>query len=166
LRSFKDLIKQLLHIEDSPERTALAYALGIFLGFSPFLGLHTIGGVVVAFLFRMNRVAVLLGVWTNLPWWIIPYYTVATWVGMKVIGFQIDPAVLAEIFRLGLNEGFIQFDFWNRLASQSDLLLAFGVGSLILGTMLSFIAYPLSLRWIKFYRSRRKQDSLSNPQGD
>jgi hypothetical protein len=37
---------------------------------------------------------------------------------------------------------------------------------LILGTMLSFIAYPLSLRWIKFYRSRRKQDSLSNPQGD
>jgi len=166
LRSFKDLIKQLLHIEDSPERTALAYALGIFLGFSPFLGLHTIGGVVVAFLFRMNRVAVLLGVWTNLPWWIIPYYTVATWVGMKVIGFQIDPAVLAEIFRLGLNEGFIQSDFWNRLASQSDLLLAFGVGSLILGTMLSFIAYPLSLRWIKFYRSRRKQDSLSNPQGD
>jgi len=166
LRSFKDLIKQLLHIEDSPERTALAYALGIFLGFSPFLGLHTIGGIVVAFLFRMNRVAVLLGVWTNLPWWIIPYYTVATWVGMKVIGFQIDPAVLAEIFRLGLNEGFIQSDFWNRLASQSDLLLAFGVGSLILGTMLSFIAYPLSLRWIKFYRSRRKQDSLSNPQGD
>ena len=166
MRSFKDLIKQLLHIEDSPERTALAYALGIFLGFSPFLGLHTIGGVVVAFLFRMNRVAVLLGVWTNLPWWIIPYYTVATWVGMKVIGFQIDPAVLAEIFRLGLNEGFIQSDFWNRLASQSDLLLAFGVGSLILGTMLSFIAYPLSLRWIKFYRSRRKQDSLSNPQGD
>lgn len=166
MRSFKDLIKQLLHIEDSPERTALAYALGIFLGFSPFLGLHTIGGIVVAFLFRMNRVAVLLGVWTNLPWWIIPYYTVATWVGMKVIGFQIDPAVLAEIFRLGLNEGFIQSDFWNRLASQSDLLLAFGVGSLILGTMLSFIAYPLSLRWIKFYRSRRKQDSLSNPQGD
>ncbi len=166
MRSFKDLIKQLLHIEDSPERTALAYALGIFLGFSPFLGLHTIGGIVVAFLFRMNRVAVLLGVWTNLPWWIIPYYTMATWVGMKVIGFQIDPAVLAEIFRLGLNEGFIQSDFWNRLASQSDLLLAFGVGSLILGTMLSFIAYPLSLRWIKFYRSRRKQDSLSNPQGD
>jgi uncharacterized protein len=166
LRGLRDLIKQLLHIEDTPERTALAYALGIFLGFSPFLGFHTIGGIAVAFLFRMNRVAVLLGVWTNLPWWIIPYYTVATWVGMKVIGFQLDPAVLTEMFRLGLNEGFIQSGFWNRLASQSGLLLAFGVGSLILGTILSFIAYSLSLRWIKFYRSRRKRDSLSNPQGD
>jgi hypothetical protein len=166
LRGLKDLIKQLLHIEDTPERTALAYALGIFLGFSPFLGFHTIVGIAVAFLFRMSRVAVLLGVWTNLPWSIIPYYTVATWVGMKVIGFQLDPALLAEIFRLGLNEGFIQSGFWNRLASQSGLLLAFGIGSLLLGTILSFIAYPLSLRWIKFYRSRRKQDPLSNPQGD
>jgi uncharacterized protein (DUF2062 family) len=65
-----------------------------------------------------------------------------------------------------LNEGFIQSDFWNRLASQSELLLAFGIGSLLLGTILSLIAYPLSLRWIKFYRSRRKQDPLPNPQGD
>jgi len=166
LRGLKDLIKQLLHIEDTPERTALAYALGIFLGFSPFLGFHTVGGIAIAFLFRMSRVAVLLGAWTNLPWLIIPYYTVATWAGMKVIGFQFDPAILAEIFRLGLNEGFIQSGFWNRLASQSELLLAFGVGSLLLGTILSFIAYPVSLRWIKFYRSKRKQGNLSDPQLD
>jgi len=166
LRGLKDLIKQLLHIEDTPERTALAYAVGIFLGFSPFLGFHTIAGIAVAFLFRMSRVAVLLGVWTNLPWWIVPYYTAATWVGMKVIGFQLDPGLLAEIFRLGLDEGFIQSGFWSRLASQSGLLLAFGIGSLILGTILSFIAYPLSLRWIRFYRAKRKQEPPSNPQLD
>ena len=166
MRGLKDLIKQLLHIEDTPERTALAYALGIFLGFSPFLGFHTVGGIAIAFLFRMSRVAVLLGAWTNLPWLIIPYYTVATWAGMKVIGFQFDPAILAEIFRLGLNEGFIQSGFWNRLASQSELLLAFGVGSLLLGTILSFIAYPLSLRWIRFYRAKRKQEPPSIFQGD
>ena len=34
----------LLHIEDTPERTAAAFALGVFFGFSPFLGLHTILG--------------------------------------------------------------------------------------------------------------------------
>ena len=31
----------LLHIHDTPERTAAAFALGVFFGFSPFLGLHT-----------------------------------------------------------------------------------------------------------------------------
>jgi uncharacterized protein len=57
----------LLHIDDSPERTAAAFALGVFLGFSPFVGLHTVAGVLLAFLLNFNRVAVLLGVYSNLP---------------------------------------------------------------------------------------------------
>ena len=40
----------LLHIDDTPERTAAAFALGVFFGFSPLLGLHTILGIVFAFL--------------------------------------------------------------------------------------------------------------------
>jgi len=104
LRGLKDLIKQLLHIEDSPERTAWLTP-GYFSWVLPVFGLPHDRSIVVAFLFRLNRVAVLLGAWTNLPWWIIPYYTVATWVGMKVIGFQLDPGVLRRFFRLGLNEG-------------------------------------------------------------
>ena len=37
-------IDKLLHTHDSPERTARAFAVGVFFGFSPFLGLHTILG--------------------------------------------------------------------------------------------------------------------------
>jgi hypothetical protein len=157
LGRLRDLIKQLLHIEDTPEKTALAFSVGIFLGFSPFLGFHTLGGVALAFLFKLNRVAVLLGVWMNLPWWIIPYYTVATWVGMQVIGFHFDLSVIAEIFRLGLDKGFFHSDFWSRLTSQWGLLLSFGIGSSILAALLSLIAYSLALRWIRFYRAKRKK---------
>ena len=57
----------LLHIQDTPERTAAAFALGVFFGFSPFLGLHTLLGVVFAFLLNLNRVAVLLGVYSQPP---------------------------------------------------------------------------------------------------
>ena len=157
MRRFKDLIKKLLHIEDTPERTALAYSIGIFLGFSPFLGFHTLMGLMIAFLFRLNRVAILLGVWTNNPWWIVPYYVMATWVGMWVTGFWVDWATLKGIFQLGMDQGFIGSDFWNRIASQWGLLLSFGIGSLILCTLLSLVSYPLSLKWIKFYRSRKKE---------
>ena len=153
---FKNLFKKLLHIEDTPERTALAYSIGIFLGFSPFLGFHTLAGLAIAFLFNLNRVAILLGVWSNTPWWIVPYYTIATWVGMWVTGFQIDKATLKAIFQLGMDQEFMSSDFWSRVASQWGLLLSFMIGSLILATLLGFVAYPLSLRWIKFYRSRRK----------
>jgi len=151
-----DLIKKLLHIGDTPERTALAYSIGVFLGFSPFLGFHTLGGLAIAFLFGLNRVAILLGVWTNTPWWIVPFYMVATWVGMWVTGFWVDWATLKEIFHLGLNKGFMGSDFWRSIASQSGFLLSFGIGSLILCTLLGFLAYPFSLRLIRFYRSRRE----------
>ena len=152
----QNLIKKLLHIEDTPERTALAYSIGVFLGFSPFLGLHTLAGLVIAFLFGLNRVAVLLGVWTNTPWWIIPYYMVATWVGMRVTGFQIEKVILKKLFQMEMDREFLSSDFWSQVASQWGLLLSFMIGSLILAILLGLVAYPLSLRCIKFYRSRRK----------
>jgi hypothetical protein len=157
MHSLKDLIKKLLRIEDTPERTALAYSIGVFLGFSPFLGFHTLAGLAIAFLFRLNRVAILLGVWTNNPWWIVPYYVLATWVGMGVTGYWMEWTTLKEIFQLGRDQRFIGSDFWSQVASQSGLLLSFLIGSLILCTFLSFTAYPLSLKWIRFYRSRGKQ---------
>jgi len=163
MRRFKDLIKKLLHIEDTPERTALAYSIGIFLGFSPFLGFHTLAGLAIAFLCGLNRLAILLGVWSNTPWWIVPYYVMATWVGMWVTGFWIDWATLKEIFQLGMDQGFLGSDFWSRVTSQSGLLLSFLIGSLILCILLSLIAYPLSLKWIRFYRSTRKKSKEIDP---
>jgi len=154
--SIKDFIKKLLHVDDTPERTALAYSIGIFLGFSPFLGLHTLVGLAIAFLFGLNRPAILLGVWTNSPWWIVPYYVGATWVGMRMTGFSIDWTTLKGIFQFGMDQEFMSSVFWSRVASQGGLLLSFLIGSFILCTLLSLAAYPLSLRWIKFYRTHKK----------
>jgi len=151
----RDFVKKLLQIEDTPERTALAFSIGIFLGFSPFLGFHTLAGLAVAFLFKLNRVAVLLGVWSNTPWWLVPYYTVATWVGMWVVQFHIDWVTLRGIFQLGKDRGFLAAEFWTQITSQWGFLISFSIGSLILALVLSFIAYPLCLRSIKFYRFQK-----------
>ena len=156
MNSAKNLIKKLLHVQDTPERTALAYSVGVFLGFSPFLGLHTVAGIAVAFLFGLNRVAVLLGVWSNTPWWIVPYYVIATWVGLWITGFRTEADALEAMFRTGLKEGFLGSEFLGCLTSQWGFLLSFLIGSLILAVFLSLALYPLSLRWIRYYRSRGK----------
>jgi hypothetical protein len=52
---------RLLNLNDTPERIAFAFAIGVFLAFSPLLGLHTFLGLTLAFLFGLNRVAVLVG---------------------------------------------------------------------------------------------------------
>src|SRR6266508_6239587 len=91
----------LLHIDDTPKRTAAAFALGVFFGFSPFLGLHTILGVAFAFLLNLNRVAVLLGVYSNLPWIIGPYYAFVTMVvGAPILRTRVPPGFKAQVASL------------------------------------------------------------------
>jgi hypothetical protein len=82
----------LLHIDDTPRRTAAAYALGVFFGFSPFLGLHTVLAIACAFALNLNRVAVLLGVYSNLPWIIVAYYAGVTMFGsvLTSVGLPAD----------------------------------------------------------------------------
>ena len=87
-------LEQLLHTHDTPQRTAAAYALGVFLGFSPLLGFHTVLGLILAFALNLNRVAVLLGVYSNLPWVLVPYYTVATWLGATLLGAVPPPGLV------------------------------------------------------------------------
>ena len=85
----------LLHVEDSPSRVALAFALGVFIAFSPLLGIHTGLAIAIALAFRLNKVAILVGAWTNNPWTIAPMYTAGTLLGCFVLG--VSPASLGEI---------------------------------------------------------------------
>src|ERR671921_2897252 len=90
-------LDQLLHTHDTPERTAAAYALGVFFGFSPLLGLHTVLGLVFAFALNLNRVAVLLGVYSNLPWILPAYYSLSTIVGAALLQVDVPPGLLREL---------------------------------------------------------------------
>jgi uncharacterized protein (DUF2062 family) len=143
----------LLHIEDTPERTAAAFALGVFFGFSPFLGLHTLLGVLFAFLLNVNRVAVLLGIYSNLPWVIAPYYAFATMAGAVITRTRVPAgfrAQLAALFDLSVFQG----EFWRQLITiLKPLLWPYTVGSLLGAVILAVIAYPLALA---FVTSRRR----------
>jgi hypothetical protein len=143
----------LLHIDDTPRRTAAAFALGVFCAFSPFLGLHTVMGIALAFALRLNRVAVLLGVYSNLPWIIVPYYTLATMTGAVLTraqlpsGFRASIAALAELPAA-------EPGFWHQLGiALRPLAWPFAVGSLLGALAIALLAYPLALA---FVTSRRR----------
>jgi uncharacterized protein (DUF2062 family) len=64
---FRATFRRLLALDDPPERTALAFSIGVLIAFSPFLGLHTIAATLVAILFRFNKVAIYAGTFLNNP---------------------------------------------------------------------------------------------------
>ena len=150
-------LSTLLHINDSAERTAAAFALGVFLGFSPFLGLHTVLGLLLAFLLNLNRVAVLLGVYSNLPWIIGEYYAFSTMLGAAITGTGLPQGFrdhLGELFGLSL----VHREFWYQLAVLlRPLLWPYVVGSTVGAAACAALAYPLALAFVV----RRRRMSLA-----
>jgi uncharacterized protein len=154
-------LDRLLHTHDTPRRTAAAFAVGVFFGFSPFIGLHTILGLVVAFAFGLNRVAMLLGVYANVPWIVPAYYSVATLAGAAILGVDVPPDLLRD-FRDSLAAS-----SWRELRtlahSLTPLLAAFGLGSTIGAAVLSMAAYHASLATIVAHRRRAELPRARQP---
>jgi uncharacterized protein (DUF2062 family) len=148
---------QLLHTHDTPTRTALAYAVGVFFGFSPFLGLHTVLGLVVAFAFSLNRVAVLLGVYSNLPWILPAYYTLATMLGATLLGVDVPPGLLKD-FRDALTDA-SWGEFRSLAKALTPLMWSYALGSLIGAIAIATVAYRASLTMIVAHRRRIKTDT-------
>jgi uncharacterized protein (DUF2062 family) len=150
-------LEQLLHTHDTPHRTAGAYALGVFLAFSPMLGLHAVLGLALAFVFRLNRVAVILGVYTNLPWVVPAYYTLATIAGAAILGVDVQPRALEEGIRAISSTPWGQYSTLAR--SLAPLIWAFVLGSTIGAVVLAAVAYRVSLVMILAHRKRISQRS-------
>jgi uncharacterized protein (DUF2062 family) len=145
-------LDQLLHTHDTPQRTALAYAVGIFFGFSPLLGLHTILGLVCAFAFNLNRVAVLLGIYSNLPWILPAYYTLATLLGATLLRVKVPPNLLRDL-QSALAEA-SWADFRQLGHALTPLAWAYVLGSTIGAVILAVIAYRVAFAMIVAHRRR------------
>jgi hypothetical protein len=127
----------LFHVEDSPSRVALAFALGIFIAFFPILGIHTGLAIAIAIAFRLNKVALLAGTFTNNPWTVAPMYSAGTLLGCFVFG--VSPASLGAVDWSLSGPAFYE----SLLAGLRPLVLPFVVGNLVLGTLAAAAAYVL-----------------------
>src|ERR1700745_1027588 len=149
-------LDQLLHTHDTPQRTAAAYALGVFFGFSPLLcfhpplGFHTMLGRVLAFALNLNRVAVLLGIYSNLPWILPAYYTLTTVLGAKLLGVKIRPRLLRALTDAGA--AFSRADTRALLHALTPPAWAYVLGSTIGALVLAVIAYRVALGVIEAHR--------------
>jgi hypothetical protein len=143
-RKVEQRARYLLSLDDTSERLALAFALGVFLTLTPFVGLHTILGLAIAFLFGLNRAAVLFGLFVNNPCTLVPYYTAASYLGGRLIGL---PNGLS-LPRFGWPQPW-HASFWLQLTHQWRYLMPMALGSAILAVLCAGISYPLALYAIR-----------------
>jgi uncharacterized protein (DUF2062 family) len=156
------LLESLLKLADSSERTAAAFALGVAIGFSPFLGFQTILSLVLAFALGLNRVAVFAGTWVNLPWFMGPYYAAATALGAWLTGTPMPPNFLGQL------QGIWKLSGWTAqleatAALLEPLLVPYLLGSMAGAVLAGLLAYRLTFAFISSRRRERPATGISTP---
>lgn len=159
------LVHKVLRANDSPHRLALGVAIGMFVGWTPTIGVQMALAFLLALALRANaRVAVPV-VWVSNPLTIVPIYLPNYWLGRKLLGllgfpstFSYDRSVthLLETFyspKLAVTKLF-EASFWRELARtllaiSGDLWL----GSVIIGLLVATVSYIIVYKFITWYRT-------------
>lgn len=140
---WKKKIKAILSLDSHPGHISAGFAVGVFISFTPFFGLHTPLAIAAAFIFRLNKLTCITGAWINTPITVIPILGISYKLGRMLRGLPPE-----ELLTTSLK--------WRHLEKHASSLL---LGSSILGFVAAILAY-----FICYYlvvRFRQKDETLA-----
>ncbi len=164
-RRFRQRVTAVLHLDEEPSRLARGLAIGVFIGFTPFYGLHTLLALAAAFVFRLNKVATITGAWINLPWFAPFVYGFSLKLGEAVLsgdfgrfswaGLSGLPEAASAYLRASPREhaGELWQVLWDMLFVASKPLF---VGTTLVGVVLGIATYFVALEAIRDIRRLRR----------
>lgn len=147
-RKIRAWLHALLHTHDSAERTSMAFALGVFIAFLPPVPwFHTLFALTLAFVFRLNRLATLIGTYVNTPFTLLPLLAAETSLGLALLGGEEPPELTWKQLH--------QWQGWKDAAIELRPFLApMLLGCILLGLAFATASYFISLKLIIAYRRR------------
>ena len=139
--------------EDSPERIAHGFAMGIFIGFIPIIPFQTISIIMICTFFKTNKLAGILGstAITN------PLLAMPVFYGQHFLGRIVIPKDFSYSSFLRL---FTEFSFANINEIGSELLTLFKM-VLFGGVIAGIITYPVFYYLVKSYIIRFREKALA-----
>lgn len=121
----KQQFKAILSLDSHPGHIAAGFAVGTFISFTPFFGLHTPLAIAAAFIFRLNKVTCITGAWINTPFTVVPALVASYNIGRFLRGKPARDLVLKNLD-------------WHSLQPYAKSLL---LGSSIVGFVAAVAAY-------------------------
>ena len=134
----KSLYIKLVKIDDTPQKIALGFGLGVFAGVMPFAG--PVAALFLAFIFRVNRAAALLGSLLTNTWMSILSFALSIKVGALIFG--IDWAALHKSAAI-----LLKHFHWAELfkVSALEIILPVAAGYIAVSFVAALIAYAAVL---------------------
>ncbi|MGB1808756.1 MAG: DUF2062 domain-containing protein [Planctomycetota bacterium] len=159
---------KLLQLDDTPESIALGAAVGMFIAWTPTVGIQMVIVILLALVIPMNRLAALIVIYISNPLTMIPMYYLEYLLGLQILGGQgmnYDEFLVFfnEILEIANRE-----TFWTATKVFLEqlgypVLKALTVGGALLGILTAIPTYPLTLKWVKGYRNSRRKANDASP---
>jgi uncharacterized protein (DUF2062 family) len=159
-RRWRILVADWLGREEPPERVAAAIALGVGVGFSPFVGFHFVLALGLAFLFRLNRLDAVLGQFVGNPWTIPPVFAIGYRLGRALLGDRArnaPPLNWRVLFESDLTWVFHPIETIRAVFGGSGFLPrleAFLLGTTLLAVVLALAAYFVARELLVLFHRR------------
>lgn len=141
-RTFRYVYLRLVRMGGNPVRIALGFSLGVFLGVFPTFGIGIPLSLLLASVFRWNRVSAVLGSLVMNPLTTPFFWTLSGTVG-------------AAIFRTDADRLLSSIQSGERLRSLTTGAWIYLAGNTIVALVTAVIAYSLALRAVLLYRRKR-----------
>jgi uncharacterized protein len=129
-------------LDDTPHRIALGMAIGIFIAWTPTVGVQMMLAIPLAYLLRANRLASVIGVHLSNPITLLPVYWLDYYLGAMLLG---NPLTFEEFREILMSDDWARC--WRGLLSVGiELAGAIWLGGLILGACFGGLGY-LGTHW-------------------
>ena len=139
LQRFRRFLLWLWQQEGTAGQRARGIAVGVFSGCFPFFGLQTIIGIILASLFRGNRLLATTGTWISNPLTYVPLY----WFNYKIGSYFLGKGQNLQNFQQLSSK-----ELWsNGWLVTSRMLLGSSIVGLALGLISGFGCYFL-IKWL------------------
>ena len=162
IRKCMNFFKSFIATGASPQKLAASVCFGIYLAFTPFLGLHLALAFFISWFFSLNA-AIMLAVSCVIhnPWTVFPIYATDYFCGDYVLlhWFGVNPVACNPCW-MGHCNAFLTA----HTGLPSVSLWSFLIGGNILGIGLSLMVYPVMKRYFTHSISawQRKKDEDNN----
>ncbi|MFO7559958.1 MAG: DUF2062 domain-containing protein [Desulfobacterales bacterium] len=146
--SLQKAYERFLKIRGNPHEIALGFALGLFVGVAPCMGIQTVIAVFLASLLKWNKISAAVGVWISNPISAPFLYGFTFYVGSLFTG-------VAESFRPA---GVFDFSYLYQIVLKArEIFWTLTIGGVIVGFPVAVLGYYLSYMAVNRYQNKIKQ---------
>jgi uncharacterized protein len=152
-----------MRMKGDPQSLAIGTAIGVFIGITPTMPLHTILIIPLTIVTRTSTIAALLGsLLVCNPITYVPQYYLATIIGNALTPYELSWARIKGVLDILLQHQGLQKSMEALIGLGYEAAIVLVVGGTVLALPFALISYFFSLRLFIKIRQKRSQKHLLN----